>query len=57
MDATSDGGYKVRTRILVFHDGKATALCPTCKQKVEVPVILGDVDDMLPKQKIFVKQA
>jgi hypothetical protein len=38
VDSTQDGGVKVRSRMIVFHDGRAHALCPTCKTEVEVPL-------------------
>jgi uncharacterized Zn finger protein (UPF0148 family) len=41
MDNTEEGGYKIRCRMLIFaDDGKAYAICPTCKNNVEVPVNL-----------------
>lgn len=54
MDRTQNGGYKVRSRMLLFSEGKAQALCPTCKVRVEVPILLGDIDSTLPKAKIVV---
>lgn len=56
MDRTQDGGYKIRSRMLLFKEGKAIALCPTCKTDVEVPITLGDVAEELPKPKIVVCQ-
>jgi len=55
MDSTSDGGWKLRSRMVLFHGGKAEALCPTCKTRVEVPVLLGDIGNPPPKPKIVVK--
>jgi hypothetical protein len=56
MDATQDGGYKLRSRMIIFKDGKATALCPTCKTSVEVPIQLGSVnEEVQPKPKLIVK--
>ena len=55
MDTTSDGGYKIRTRMLLFINNMAMALCPTCKTKIPVPLSLGDVSMLLPKPKIFAK--
>ena len=54
MDETQDGGYKIRSRMIIFKDGKAIALCPTCKTNVEVPVILGKVGKPKPKTKFVV---
>ncbi len=40
MDTTSEGGYKVRSRMLVFtSEGEAQAICPSCKASVPVPWI------------------
>jgi hypothetical protein len=54
MDSTQDGGYKIRSRMIVFKDGKAIALCPTCKTDVEVPVHLGEVSEAQPKTKFII---
>jgi hypothetical protein len=54
LDSTQDGGYKLRSRMVLFKNGKAVALCPTCKSTVEVPVILGDVGEPPAKPKIIV---
>lgn len=54
MDSTSEGGWKLRTRMVLFDDkGKAKALCPTCKTQVDVPIHIGDVN-LLPKSKLFI---
>lgn len=53
MDIT-ENGYKLRTRMMLFQDGKTLAICPTCKSSVVVPVLLGDVSTILPKQKLFI---
>lgn len=55
MDETQDGGYKLRSRMILFKEGKATALCPTCKTAIEVPIILGEVGKSIQKCKIVVK--
>jgi len=56
MDRTDDGGWKIRSRMILFDaKGKARAICPTCKAKVEVPVTLGAVDNLLPKVKLIIK--
>lgn len=55
MDKTSDGGHKVRARMLVFNpDGTADALCPSCKEPVKVPVTLGNVPHELPKTALVI---
>lgn len=54
MDATQDGGFKIRSRMIIFKDGKAIALCPTCKTNVEVPIQLDAVAKPLPKPKLIV---
>lgn len=54
MDETQDGGYKIRSRMLIFKDGKAIALCPTCKNNVEVPVKLGAISEVHPKTKFVI---
>jgi hypothetical protein len=56
MDTTQDGGYKVRSRMILFKDGKAVALCPTCKHNVPIPVVLGNVDTNYTKPKLIIKQ-
>jgi hypothetical protein len=54
MDSTADGGWKLRTRMLLFDDkGQARAVCPTCKTQVSVPVLLGEVH-VLPKPKLVI---
>lgn len=54
IDATADGGWKLRTRMLLFNSaGTAVALCPTCKAEVPVPVTLGNIHS-LPKNKVAV---
>ena len=40
VDTTTDGGVKVRSRMIVFNDAGAHALCPTCKTSVEVPLTI-----------------
>lgn len=56
MDSTQDGGFKVRSRMILINDGQATAICPNCKHKVTIPVILGDTPLPLPKSKIVVNK-
>lgn len=58
MDRTGDGGYKLRTRMLLFRDEKAIALCPSCKSEVDVPVALGDTSSIpeLPKTPLIVRK-
>lgn len=42
MDKTRDGGFKLRTRMVLFTPDKgAIALCPTCKTENVVPVALN----------------
>lgn len=55
MDSTQDGGYKIRTRMLLFKDGKAIALCPSCKHEVEVPVALSVEEVPSQGPKLVVK--
>lgn len=54
MDKTQDGGYKIRSRMILFKKGVATALCPTCKTPVSVPLALGTIGASLPKQKLVI---
>lgn len=51
MDSTNEGGYKLRSRMVLFHEGRAHALCPTCKTKVEVPIHVGSMPEAPPKPK------
>jgi hypothetical protein len=51
MDSTTDGGVKLRSRMVLFHNGEAHALCPTCKTKVAVPLQLGSMPEAPPKTK------
>lgn len=38
-----DGGYKVRTRMLLFPTyEQAKAICPTCKERVTIPIYLKE---------------
>jgi hypothetical protein len=57
MDATQDGGYKVRSRMILFDEnGKAVALCPTCKHRVAVPIQLGNISPLpMPKTRLIVR--
>ena len=56
MDSTSDGGWKIRSRMLLFDSkGNAKAICPTCKHHVPVPIRLGNVENPLPKPKLILK--
>lgn len=55
MDATQDGGYKVRSRMILFDEkGKAEAICPTCKHRVEVPLQLGNISPLPKPTKLIV---
>lgn len=56
MDKTQDGGYKVRSRMIIFKDGKAVALCPSCKEPIEVPLCLGEVPESLPKPRYIIRE-
>lgn len=38
VDTTNDGGVKVRTRMILFSEDGAYAICPSCKTKVSVPL-------------------
>lgn len=40
VDSTQEGGVKVRSRMIVFNGDAATALCPSCKTSVEVPLTI-----------------
>lgn len=54
VDSTADGGWKLRARMVIFDEsGQAVAICPTCKHKVPVPVVLGDINT-LPKPKLYI---
>lgn len=54
MDSTESGGWKLRTRMILFTDtGSAVALCPSCKAQVPVPIMLGDIHP-LPKPKLVI---
>jgi hypothetical protein len=56
LDSTSEGGWKLRTRMLIFQDdGTASAICPSCKTAVKVPVQLDGTQIALPKPTLFVK--
>lgn len=47
MDKTSDGGMRLRTRILLFDDAGTLAVCPSCKTRVNVPVKINKNDRKL----------
>lgn len=51
LDTTADGGYKLRTRMILFIDGEAKSICPSCKTKVNVPLVLGDIPPAPPKPR------
>lgn len=56
MDSTEGGGWKLRTRMVLFDlNGNAKAICPSCKAHVEVPIHIGNVGDPLPKTKLFIE--
>jgi len=41
LTATNDGGAKLRTRTVLFTpEGQAYSICPSCKERVPVPVVL-----------------
>lgn len=40
IDMTSDGGVKLRSRMVLFQGSGAHAICPSCKTKVEVPLMV-----------------
>lgn len=52
LDATSDGGMKLRSRMVLFNADGAYALCPTCKTNVQVPLSL-DSSNLPPSKKPF----
>ena len=54
MNVTEDGGYKVRSRMILFKDGEATAICPQCKKRNYVPIQLGSVDGLFSTPDKFV---
>lgn len=57
MDVTNDGGYKVRTRMLLLTASGAEAICPQCKNKVDVPLALGNIADYpVESNKYIIKQ-
>lgn len=55
MNSTEDNGYKVRSRMIIFKEGKAIALCPTCKNAVEVPLVIAGELPKAKKPKLIVK--
>ena len=40
LDENDDGTQKLRTKLLLFHNNNALAMCPQCKTEVPVPVSL-----------------
>lgn len=55
VDQSENGGAKIRARMILFDEnGQATALCPTCKHPVPVPLTLGNIG-ALPKPRLIVK--
>lgn len=56
MNATKNGGYKIRSRMILFNNGRAEAICPQCKTKNYVPIFLSDAEGLLERsEKIFLK--
>lgn len=53
LDSTSEGGWKLRTRMIVFNEDGAHAICPSCKHSVQVPIKLDGELNPLPKPKLF----
>lgn len=56
MDAMQTGGYKIRSRMILFTEGKAIALCPSCKHHVEVPIILSSTPKDPCREKIVISK-
>lgn len=45
IDRIATGGYKVRSRMILFEGGTAQAICPSCKHRVNVPLSIGEVPE------------
>jgi hypothetical protein len=57
MDSTEGGGWKIRSRMILFNpSGEAQAICPFCKTKVSVPVLLDKIEVPKVKQKIIINR-
>jgi hypothetical protein len=50
VDTTNDGGVKVRSRMILIHGDTATAICPSCKTTISVPLMI-DVSKLPPSNK------
>jgi phage FluMu protein Com len=40
MEANKEGNMRLKSRLVLFEDGGAKAICPQCKAKVSVPLKL-----------------
>ena len=59
VDRTQNGGYKIRSRMILLLDGKAVALCPSCRYFVTVPLLIEDdqlQESESQKEKIIVNK-
>lgn len=48
-------GYKVRSRMVLFIEDYAEAICPTCKKRVKVPLTLGNVEEVFELPKLVLQ--
>lgn len=44
LDTLPDGSKKLRSRMILFEGSGTVALCPSCKNKVAVPVTLTGME-------------
>jgi hypothetical protein len=57
MDKGQDGGVRLRTRMMLFTDQGAVAVCPQCKTHVPVPVQLAPGTEAKPaKTRVVIRR-
>lgn len=56
VDTAEDGTKRLRSKLVLFTDEGAVALCPSCKEQVPVPVTLGSFENTKQPLVHYVKR-
>lgn len=51
VDVAEDGTRRLRSKLILFTEEGAVAQCPSCKERVPVPLTLGSLENS--KQPLF----
>lgn len=51
LDQADDGTRRLRSKLVLFTENGAVAQCPSCKEKVSVPLTLGTFE--MTKEPLF----